>query len=183
MTVRRMIPAVALAGVLACPLLGQGPTGPPQPRLEELKAFLALTDTQIQALQQLRRQEVEAVRTLREEMLQKQRSLGEQIRGGSTDAAALGRLLLDIEALRKRMGDAQSSLQGQAVNFLTADQKTKLSTLEASQKLGPAIQQATAVGLLAPPQNTPDGAGFGPGGGIAPGPRMPIRPGFGRPRP
>ena len=52
--------------------------------------------------------------------------------------------------------------------FLSADQKTKLKVLEDAEKLRPAIGQAHALELLAPPANAAGPRGPGAGG---PGPR------------
>jgi signal transduction protein with GAF and PtsI domain len=148
---------------------------PPTPPVDAVKTYLGLTDTQIQALQQIQRQEAEALRTIHEEMQQKHQALAQQLQGGSTDAAALGRLLLDIQNLRKRIEDAQKNSQAQALNQLTTDQKTKLKALEDAAKLREAIEQATGLNLLIPPTPQP---GAGPGGpgmgpGMGPGPRGP----------
>jgi Spy/CpxP family protein refolding chaperone len=161
---------IILLTALAVAAWGQmGPGGPPP--IEELKTYLGLTDTQIQALQQLRRQEMEALQPVHQQMQEKQRTLREQIQAGSTDAAGLGRLLLEIEALRKSVGEIHKKFHEQAVNSLSADQKTKLNALAEAGKLQPTIGQATALGLLEPPQ----GPGAGPGFGMGFGPRGPGR--------
>jgi hypothetical protein len=130
----------------------------------------------VQALEQIRRQEAEALRATYEEMRQKHRTLAEQLQGGSTDAAALGRLLLDIQNLRKVIEDTQKKFQAQALNQLTADQKTKLKGLEDAAKLREAIVQATGLNLLLPPAPVPGAGPVGPGmrlGPMGPGPRGP----------
>jgi len=60
-----------------------------RPSADELKAYLGLTDSQVQALQQIRQQQAEATRAVRQEMQQKQRTLHEQLQAGSTNATAL----------------------------------------------------------------------------------------------
>lgn len=173
MTYRSMICGLALAMAV----WAQGPGTPPAPPTPtELKAYLGLSDSQIQALQQIRQQEAEALRTIHDELAQKQKTLGDQLQAGSTDAAALGRLLLDIQNLRKRIEDAQKSFRDQAANQLTAEQKTKLKALEEAAKLQPAIGQATGLNLLVPSTPAQGGVGFGPRG---PGGMAPRGPGMG----
>ncbi len=171
----RWIPLVALASAV----LAQGPGGGRmQPRLDALKAALGLTDSQVEAFQQLRRQQAEAARPLFEQIGQKQRELEEKVRGGSTDAASLGSLLIEIQNLRARARDAEKGVRDQAVNALTPEQRAKLTTLEEAVKLQAAIGQAAGLGLLTPPANAGDGPGFGPGGpGIGPRGRAPGGPG------
>jgi len=153
---------------LAMAAWAQGPVTPPTPPAPaELKAYLGLSDSQIQALRQIRQQEGEALRSLHDEMAQKQKTLRDQLQAGSTDAAALGRLLLDIQSLRKRIEDAEKTFRDQAANQLTADQKTKLKALEEAAKLQPAIGQAAGLNLLTPPaptQGEPRDPGMGPMG-------------------
>ena len=160
-----MITMIVFAGVtFAQPPRGPGQPGQQQPRVDEVKAYLGLTDSQIQGLEQLRRTEMDSLQQSRQDIAQKQQALQQQIRNGSTDAAALGRMLLDIENLRKQITQKQGSFHDQAVAILTAAQKTKLKTLEDAQKLGPEIHEATALNLLVPQE----GANGGPG----PGPRL-----------
>jgi Spy/CpxP family protein refolding chaperone len=134
------------------------------PPADAVKTQLGLTDAQVTALQQLRQQEATATQTIHQDIAAKQKSLRDQLNAGVTDAAALGRLLLDIEALRKRTETAHASYQTQAVATLTADQKTKLKTLEDAQKLQLAIMQAIGLNLLVPAEGMPGpGAPGGPG--------------------
>jgi len=144
---------------------------PPRPSFDELKTFLGLTDSQVQALQDLRRQEAQALQTIHQEIGQKERTLHEQIRGGSTDALAIGTLLLDIESLRKRVAATDGDLRAQAVNTLTPEQKTKLNLLQDAARLQPVIHQAVGLGLMTFPENS-GGAVFNPAPRFLGGPRM-----------
>lgn len=170
----RMIALVALAAAV----FAQGPAGraflpgPAQPGTDELKAYLALTDSQIQGLQQLQQQAATALQSIHQEIQQKQSTLQEQLSKGSTDAAALGKLLLDIDSLKKRATQTEESFRNQALATLTAAQKTKLKTLEDAEKLQPAIGQAVGLQLLAPLQPPAGVPGLGPFGL---GPGVPAR--------
>jgi len=131
---------------------GRGPQGP---QFEELKSALGLTDTQIDQLRQLQQDKRQASRPLFEQIGDKQRALGEALQAGSTDAAALGRFLIDIESLRRQTQTVAESFRTQALALLDSAQKAKLAALEEAAKLQPAIHQAAALDLLA--------AGQGPG--------------------
>lgn len=151
--------------------------GAQTPPLDSVKSYLGLQDSQMQSLQQLRQQQFQAVHSALSELATKQQSLREQLDRGSTDAAALGKLLLEIEGVRKRIAQTQQSYVSQALNVLTAEQKSKLAALEQALKLEVAARQAVALGLLAPPEpepGVPAPRWFGPGSaGAAPrmGPR------------
>lgn len=147
----------------------------PAPDVNDLKTFLGLTDTQVTQLRDLRVQEREALRSVAQQIAEKHRALREALQAGSTDAMSLGQLLVDIQNLRKQVQATNENYRNQALALLTADQKAKLAQLEAAAKLAPAIRQATALNLLAPPAGLGLGLGFGPRGlglgmGLGPGP-------------
>jgi Spy/CpxP family protein refolding chaperone len=177
----RMILMIASAGVM----FAQGPRGPHgmggppsdgQPDLSDVTSYLSLTSTQVQSLQSISTQQRAAVRGVQQQIADKQRALDTLIQKGSTDAAALGNLLIDMQNLRKQVNQSAGTYQSQALAVLTPDQKTKLNNLQAAAQLQPAIHEAGFLGLLAPPQ----GANAGPGAGMRMGPGP--RPFFGRPR-
>lgn len=154
---------IALTTAMAAQRPGRGAFGPRGvPGIDDVKAHLSLTDAQVQSLQQLQQQQREATRATREEIRAKAKALRESVAGGSSDAAALGRQLLEIEALKKKIEQSLTTYRAQAAATLTADQKTKLAALDAAAKLQPTIGQAVVLGLLAPPVR-PAGA-FGPAG-------------------
>ncbi len=173
----RILSTVLFAGAL----LAQRPPGPgPRPRMglgqdapamAELKTYLGLTDGQLQHLQQERRATGDEIGPLARDIAQKQRALREQLDAGSTDASALGRLLVDVESLRKQIESKREATRVRAVSVLTPEQRTRLKTLEDVARLGDEVRQAIGAGLLDPPE---DGSG-GLGG---PGPER-----FGRPGP
>jgi len=150
MRIRRLL-------ILAAPaiLMAQ----PQAPNVNDLKTFLGLTDAQVTQLRELRQQERQALRSVVQQVAEKHRALREALQAGSTDATALGQLLVDIQNLRKQIQSTNENFRSQALALLTADQKAKLAQLEAAAKLAPAIRQAAALNLLAPPA----GAGFGLG--------------------
>ena len=158
--------------VCACALFAQ--PAPPTPT--ELKAAIGITDAQVQQLITIRQQERDAIQPVQQQIAEKQEALRTLLNAGTTDAAAVGQVVLATHALRKQISDVHTRFQTQALQVLTADQKTKLKALEDAMKLQPAIQQAIGLGLLTP-ANPPEGAGpgrfgGGPGRMGGPGPRM-----------
>ena len=169
--IKTLATAVLAATLFVVSLPAQMPGGPPpggEPTFTELKAYLTLTDAQVQALLTLRQREMEATRTFHEQMGAKQNALQQLLQSGSTDAAAVGRAMLEIEALRKQVEQTHKNYRDQALATLTADQRTKLAALEQAVRLQPVIGQAAGIGLLEPPF---------PGGPGGPGVRMMVGPG------
>ena len=122
-----------------------------RPDFSALKAHLALTDAQVTQLQDAQQQLRTVNRSGFEQLMQKEKTLRETLTAGSTDATAVGRLVLDIEALRKQIKAGQDSAVTIATAVLTAAQKAKLAELEAAEKLMPAVGEAHMLNLLAGP--------------------------------
>jgi hypothetical protein len=147
-----------------------GPQGEP-PAPDELKAYLTLTDAQVTQLQQLKQQEAQAIQADAKLIPEKQKALEDAINKNS-DAATIGRLVLDIKAIRDRIQATQKKYADLAIAVLTTAQKTKLASLADAMKLHLTIQQAIGLSLLEPPQ-PPEGAGPGMRGPGGPGPMGP----------
>ncbi len=139
--------------------------------IEHLKSFLSLTDSQVQAMQQSRTAQRESMRANSEELRSKESALREQMQSGAADPATVGRLVIETQAARKKMQSARKASSEQFLSSLTAEQRTKLQTLQEAAKLQPAIHEAMGLGLIEPP--TGSGNGFAPmmrpGGGRGPG--------------
>lgn len=153
-------------------LLAQTTTTPaPNPnRFSDIQVYLGLTNDQVTQLQQLRRSQVQSVQPIMQQLQAKQQSLRQLLSTPGASAAAVGQIVLDMQALRQQLSQGRQTVNQQALNVLNADQKTKLQTLANAQKLLPDIMQATALGLLAPADA---GMGFGFGRGFGPaGPGM-----------
>jgi Spy/CpxP family protein refolding chaperone len=110
-----------------------------------------LTDAQRQNLSSMRKQHREAAETSMQDLHARERSLREQVKAGSTDAATLGRLLIDIETSRKQMEASRKAFREQMVGTLSAEQKARLKVLEEARGLASEIHQAERLGLLDAP--------------------------------
>lgn len=135
--------------------------GAAMPDFTGIKTYMNLTDAQLASIRQAGDSARTANQTARQQIAQKQTALNTVIANGSTDAAAIGRAMLEIAALRKTLDANMTKAREQALSFLSADQKTKLKALEDAEKLREEIGQAHALQLLAAPAGTE-----------APGPRI-----------
>jgi len=129
---------------------------------DALKAYLGLTDAQAQSLTSIQQQQQQAVKGVFEQIQTKETSLHDLLDKGGADAATIGKLMLDIDTLRKQAHTANAASGDQVKALLTADQKTKLAALADTAQLMPAIHEAMMLGLVAPPA-PPNGAGPGNG--------------------
>ncbi|HEY3443303.1 MAG TPA: Spy/CpxP family protein refolding chaperone [Paludibaculum sp.] len=181
----RLILTLALA---AGTLLAQGPGGPGMGRgmmggpggpfaggmqgrgaalgnADALKTALGLTDAQVQQLRDLRTQQAEAAKPVMEQIRTKRQALAEAMKATSPDSVLIGQLMVDIRKLTDSLKSARADREAKALAILTPEQKTKLTALQEAQKLIPAVGQATALGLLAPPADTA-APGMGRPGGM-----------------
>jgi len=138
--------------------------GPGLANADALKTALGLSDAQVQQLRDLRTQQADAAKPVMEQIRAKRQALAEAMKATSPDSVLIGQLMVDIRKLTDSMKAARSEREAKALAILTPDQKTKLAALQEAQKLMPAVGQATALGLLAPP---PDAGPRAMPGGMA----------------
>jgi len=161
--------------IAALTTLALGFTCAAQPGFRGGKSQFPLTDSQRQNLSSLRDQHRQSTDASLQGLHPKERSLRDQLKAGNTDAASLGRLLIDIEASRKQVEASRQSFREQMISTLTADQKARLKVLEDARSLAPAIHEAERLGLLDGP--SPFGEGGSREVGTFRGPRLGGRPG------
>ena len=122
----------------------------------ELKAFLNLSDAQLQSLIQNRQQLAQAVQPVAQQAQQKQQALQQLLEGVSPDPVAVGKLVIEITGFGKQVQQLVQNSQQTSVNILTPEQQARLQVLGDVLKLQAPAMQAVAVGLLTPP-NPPQG--------------------------
>jgi hypothetical protein len=155
------ISVVAIALILVAAFACAQPAGP---ALTQLKAYLSLSDAQVQSIQAVQSNLRTSTASLRQQMNGKQRELNTAVREGSTSAAALGQLHLDNQALQKRIADAEAAAGPQMAAVLTPAQQALLQNLVEAQKLQAAVREAEMLGFITPADGR--GAGMGPGMGM-----------------
>lgn len=141
---------------------GAGTNG--QAGFANLKAYLGLSDAQVQSLQQVGQSARDSSKASMQQLMQKEQQLQTALQQGNTDAAALGQMLIDIQALRRSTNQSRTTLQSEAANVLNADQKAKLKTLEDAAKLQPSVREAMALHLITPTPGAGGPGRFGPQG-------------------
>jgi Spy/CpxP family protein refolding chaperone len=140
-TLKQLLIAVMMsAGLLAA----QASTG----RAAGLKTYLGLSDTQVSSLQQIQAAARKEMQPLRETIQQKAKALRDQSQAGSTDAAALGQLIIDLRSTRQQLEPIRMRAQDQAKAVLTPDQQAKLAGLQNNAGHRRELQQARRLGLL-----------------------------------
>ncbi len=135
-----------LAGAV---LFAQDRSANPQP--PDLKAFLNLSDSQIQGLVQLQQQKGQALQPVVQQAAQTQQKLQQILAAPNPDPATVGQLVIAIATLGQQVQQIAGSFQQQASNLLQSDQKTKLPPLQLALELQPAALQAVSLGLLNAP--------------------------------
>lgn len=157
MKLRNMVLAIIASASIVC---GQEPnTGtsvliypPPVQAFDEVKQQLGLSDAQLQQLRDIMAQRDRATQATYEQLRAKQTELDNLLNAGSTDAARIGQLMIDINTIRRRLPTQPSDqYRQQALAVLTAEQRTKLAVLDQALKLSQPAYQAVTLNLIDPP--------------------------------
>jgi replicative DNA helicase len=144
---------------LAAAAFAQGPADRPAPTYDDLKTYLTLTDAQLTTLKTAHTAALENAKTYFDQIREKQQSLR-----NLTDAAAIAKVMAEINELQAKVKAIMDAARTAAVGTLSTAQQAKLKTLQDAMALNDEIRQAGSLGLLSPPE----GSTGGPGG---PGPR------------
>jgi Spy/CpxP family protein refolding chaperone len=181
-----LLPLAVLALGLAQSPIGPGrpagrgrPSGPPPQRgvealrpyldlmddqtergIEELRQYLGLTDDQIQQIEKVRDAGRDSAQGLPEQVRTNEDELRGLLEAGTSDTSVVGKLVLDLDALRSQMKQSLEIGQRNLLSLLSSEQATKLQTLEDAAKLRPMIEGAARLGLLSqpvPPEPWPAG--------------------------
>lgn len=124
-------------------------------RLETLKNYLDLTDSQITSLRQARTDAFERARPNVKDAAQKARELRDEMNKSNPDPATVGRLMTEMKQMRTQGQSSRTQVRQQSLAVLTEAQRTKLKALEEAAALQDAVREARASGLLDSP-NSPD---------------------------
>ena len=113
-----------------------------------MKAYLNLTDAQLQQLNTLQTNHVQANSNTYSQIAEQQRILSEQLSSESPSATIAGSAAVSIANLNKQLKTANQQHRTAAMAVLTEAQRPKLQQLDAASKLGQEIGEATMLGLL-----------------------------------
>jgi hypothetical protein len=116
----------------------------------EIRAFLSLTDAQVQAISRANSEYAEYSAQKYVRMAQVQREIDEEIRKDVLDPGAIGIRYAELEAIRRDLDDQLQRTREKIAAQLTDPQKARLKTLDDARKLQPVIRDAECTNLLAP---------------------------------
>lgn len=145
-----MINRMMVVGMLTAGLVFAQPggRGPGRGNTDALKQALNLSDAQVQQIREITRQQMEATKPLAEQMRSKGEALREEMKKSSPDQARVGQLSVELKDLREQLRSKRTARGESLSSVLTPEQKEKLKALEEAAKLGPAVRQAMALGLI-----------------------------------
>jgi hypothetical protein len=180
MRIHRFILGLTAAVLMAQPTPRPGMEG--APGIAAVKAYLGLSDQQVQQLVQLRREEQQILQPLGEQMREKAQARREALQAANPNPTAIGQLTLDLQNLRKQIADVNEAYHAKALALVDSAQKEKLDELVAAERRAargrPIVRGATLLNLLPAPE-PPAGAGrvlpngaARPGMGMGAGPRQ-----------
>jgi Spy/CpxP family protein refolding chaperone len=148
----RILTSLFLATAALLPAQDAGLTILPAPYYNEAKQYLGLSDAQTQSLETIVRNKNQAQQNVWQQISEKNRALYQLLEAGTGSASQIGQLMLDIRNLEKQMPTLEAPYRTQALNVLTADQKSKLAKLDEALKLQSTASQAASLLLLEYPQ-------------------------------
>jgi hypothetical protein len=158
MVIRKLITCTVL--FMAPTALGQRDPGDvtilaPSFQYPEFKAFLQLSDSQVEALIEIQKEMREENSKIYQEIAGKQRALHGLLASGSTDYGRIGLLMVEINELQKKVPITGEPYRTRAVAALTPPQVEKLAELVAALRMAPAAHQAVSLNLIDQPQPPP----------------------------
>lgn len=147
--IKRIIGAVLFTLSLSTaqdPILGDLPRVPQ--RWDEIRQYLALSETQVAALEEVMRNRSQAEQQIHQQIAEKERQMYGLLQQGSNDASTIGRLMVDINNLRRQLPLNGAPYRTQALAALNDPQKAKLAPLVEAVKLQPSAWQAIQLNLI-----------------------------------
>jgi Spy/CpxP family protein refolding chaperone len=143
-----------LAGMIAgttllCAQAVVSPVSPPLvPAYAAVKQYLNLSDSQLQALEDVQKNRAAADQAIYKQISDKQMAINNLLASGSNDALQVGQLTLDINNLRKQVRTSSAQFRDPALAVLTPDQKSRLPGLTSAMQLQPTASQAVSLDLI-----------------------------------
>lgn len=113
-----------------------------------LRLFLGLTDSQVKLIHE---KNLEFQRFVTEKQLRRDQvraEIDQETRKETLDPAALGLRYAELEWIRREISAAEERLRSELRSALTAEQLTKLATLEQVRELLPVYREAAALHLV-----------------------------------
>jgi hypothetical protein len=115
---------------------------------DQLRQHLVLSDAQVSTLEQVMRNRSEAERRIYLQISEKERQMYGLLQQGSNDAVTVGRLMVEINNLRRQLPLKGEPYRTQALAVLNDAQKAKLAPLTEALKLQSPGWQAIQLNLI-----------------------------------
>lgn len=116
-----------------------------------LRTWLSLTDSQMASLQQVQTEKRKAESAIYAQINERQQQLNDLLNQGSNDAATIGRLMVEINNLRKQLPLPGDQYKASSLAVLTEAQKAKLPALTEALKNFSAASEASYYSLIDSP--------------------------------
>src|SRR5688572_20121466 len=151
--------ALITAVFLTVPAVGQDGSSPssimpvlPVQQYASVKQYLVLSDAQLASLRQIQENHQKAQQAVYEQMRAKQVELDRLLQAGSNDAVTIGRLMVDLNNLRRQVPVSGGPYKTQALAVLNDAQKQKIATLQQAMELQQTAGEAVSLNLADAPQ-------------------------------
>ncbi len=130
---------------LPCRAADSGSVPPP---IAAVSTILELSDEQVQALVTMIGARDTAIRPLAEELQRHQQALEQLLRTPDADAAAVGRLVLEMRALGANIDNVRRQAAAQFEQTLRPEQLERLQHIREAAPLAEVVPAFRAVGLV-----------------------------------
>ncbi len=129
MNIQKLIPLALLGAALAVAAPQERREGDRGEvlRTKQAQSYLNLTDAQVASLQQILDRHKAGIEAIQQQINDKQR--GQEQAFETADPLVVGKVFIEVAALRKQIAQAQQALSGQVLGILTAEEMWVLPVL------------------------------------------------------
>src|SRR5258706_10948412 len=128
------------------PAIGRGAAGDLPPPIAFVSNFLQLSEAQTGSLVGMIQSRDAAIRPIAEALQAKQQALQSLLDTPNPDAAAVGKLMIEINAGQHQIAMLAQSAAASFASTLTDEQKQRLQFVRQAEQVAPAIPAFKAVG-------------------------------------
>ncbi|HYI95507.1 MAG TPA: hypothetical protein VEX68_18340 [Bryobacteraceae bacterium] len=122
---------------------------------DELRQYLVLSEAQVSTLEQIMKNRSQAEQQIYLQISEKERQMYNLLQQGSNDSTTIGRLMVEINNLRRQLPLSGAPYRTQALAAINDAQKAKVGALVEALKLQSPAWQAVQLNLMDSP-HVPD---------------------------
>ena len=119
---------------------------------DELRQYLVLSEAQVSTLEQIMRNRSQAEQQIYLQISEKERQMYALLQQGSNDAGSIGRLMVEINNLRRQLPLNGAPYRTEALAAMNDAQKAKLAALVEALKLQSPAWQAVQLNMMDSPR-------------------------------